>query len=70
MVIMRTLNTLDRSWINAWMEYMERLDAPEQAMFALSVRSQKYKHRELVMTNKKYTEWCLKNQHLNMADKK
>jgi hypothetical protein len=33
------------------------------------VRHEKYKHREVVMTNKKYTEYCLKNQHLFNADK-
>ena len=70
MVIMRALNTLDRSWVNAWMDYLTRLDAPEQALFSNAVRSEKYKNRELVMTNKKYTDWCMQNQHLHAADKK
>jgi hypothetical protein len=70
MVVLRALNTMDRSWINAWMDYMVRLDPAEQALFVHTARSEKYKHRELVMTNKKFTEWCLKNQHLNQADKK
>jgi len=70
MVVIRALNTMDRSWVNAWMDYVTRLDPAEQALFAHSVKSEKYKHRELVMTNKKFTEWCLKNQHLNQADKK
>ena len=70
MLIMRALNTLDRSWINAWMDYMVRLDAPEQAIFVHAAKQPKYKHHELVMTNKKYTEWALKNQHLSQADKK
>ena len=69
MVIMRTLNMLDRTWINAWMDYLVRLDTTEQALFSNSVRSEKYKNRELVMTNKKYTEWALQNQHLHAADK-
>ena len=70
MVIMRTLNTLDRTWINAWMDYVVRLDPQEQAIFSNLVRGEKYKHRELVMTNKKYTDWCLQNQHFYTADKK
>jgi energy-coupling factor transporter ATP-binding protein EcfA2 len=70
MVIMRTLNTLDRTWVNAWMDYLVRLDPIEQALFSHSVRSEKYKHRELVMTNRKYTEWALNNQHMHQADKK
>ena len=69
MVITRTLNVLDRNWINAWMDYMNRLAAPEQALFVQSVRNKKYKNHELVMTNKKYTEWCMANQHLNHTDK-
>jgi hypothetical protein len=69
MVITRTLNVLDRSWINAWMDYLNRLEAPEQALFVQSVRNKKYKNHELVMTNKKYTEWCMANQHLNHTDK-
>jgi len=70
MVIVRTLSTLDRSWMNAWMDYFERLDTEAQAMFALSARRKEYKHNEMVMTNAKYTTWCLNNQHLNAADKK
>lgn len=70
MVIMRTLNTLSRDWVNAWMDYFMRMQPEEQALFVLSARHEKYKHREMVMTNKKYTEWCLKNQHLFAADKK
>ena len=70
MVIMRTLNTLDRTWINAWMDYVVRLNPQEQAIFANSVRNEKYKQHELVMTNKKYTDWCMQNQHFDQADKK
>jgi energy-coupling factor transporter ATP-binding protein EcfA2 len=70
MVVLRTLRLLDRSWVNAWMDYFARLGVAEQAMFALSVRKDKYPQRELVMTNKKYTEWCLANQHIYQADKK
>ncbi len=70
MLVMRTLNTLDRTWINGWMDYMVRLAPQEQALFSNSVRGEKYKHRELVMTNKKYTDWCLQNQHFHATDKK
>ena len=70
MVVMRTLNNLERGWMNAWMDYHERLDAEAQALFSLAVRSEKYKHREMVMTNARYTQWCLANQHIYSADKK
>jgi hypothetical protein len=70
MVVMRTLATLERSWVNAWMDYMVRLDNESQALFALAARNENYKHRELVMTNAKFTQWSLANQHLSTADKK
>jgi len=69
MVVARTMATLDRTWANAWMDYLVRLDPESQGMFVIGVRHEKYKHREVVMTNKKYTEYCLKNQHLFNADK-
>ena len=70
MVVMRTLNNLERGWLNAWMDYHERLDKEAQALFSLAARSEKYKHREMVMTNARYTQWCLANQHIHSADKK
>jgi len=70
MVVYRTLATLDRDWLDAWLDYMGRLDKEAQGMFANGVRSPKYSKQGLVMTNRKFTDWALKNNYLFAADKK
>jgi len=70
MVVYRTLSALDKDWINAWMDYMPRLDTEAQAMFANGVRAPKYSKQSMVMQNKKFTEWAMHNNHLVGADKK
>tara|TARA_R110000824_G_scaffold71382_6_gene182707 strand:- start:1026 stop:2135 length:1110 start_codon:yes stop_codon:yes gene_type:complete len=69
MVVYRSLAMIDRSWINAWMDYMVRLDAEAQGMFANGVRTANYKHQTIVLTNKKFTDWSLANTHMYTADK-
>lgn len=49
---------------------MGRLDKEAQGMFANGVRSPKYSKQGLVMTNRKFTDWALKNNYLFAADKK
>ena len=70
MVVYRTLAALDKDWLNAWMDYLPRLDTEAQAMFANGVRSPKYSKQSMVMTNKKFTAWAMQNNHLYTADKK
>ena len=70
MVVYRTLASLDKEWINAWMDYMPRLDKEAQGMFANGVRAPKYSKQSLVMTNRKFTEWALANNYMFAADKK
>ena len=70
MVVYRTLAALDKDWLNAWMDYLPRLDTEAQALFANGVRAPKYSKQSMVMTNKKFTEWAMKNNHLYSADKK
>jgi hypothetical protein len=69
MVVYRTLSALDKDWINSWMDYLPRLDTEAQAMFANGVRAPKYSKQSMVMTNKKFTVWAMKNNHLYTADK-
>ena len=71
MTVFRTLSKIDRTWTNAWMDYMERLDAQAQGMFVNGVRSPKYNKQQQsdVMTNKKFTSWCSSHMHLFAADK-
>jgi hypothetical protein len=70
MVVYRTLSALEKDWINAWMDYLPRLNPEAQAMFANGVRSAKYSKQSMVMTNKKFTDWAMENSHLYTADKK
>lgn len=69
MTVYRTLATIERSWVDAWMTYMERLDAPVQAYFATSVAKPKYPKADILFTNGKYTKWCRDNNHMFAADK-
>lgn len=70
MVVYRTLATIDRDWVDAWMDYMARLDKEAQGLFANGVRNPKYNKQALVMTNKKFTQWAMANNYMFAADKK
>ena len=70
MVVYRTLATLEKDWIDAWMDYMVRLDKEAQGMFANGVRNPKYAKQSMVMTNKKFTKWAMDNNYLFASDKK
>mgnify|MGYP003631772137 FL=1 len=70
MVVYRTLAGLDKTWVDAWMDYMPRLDKEAQGMFANGVRAPKYSKQSVVMTNKKFTQWAMQNNYMFAADKK
>ena len=69
MTVFRSLAVMDRSWIDAWMDYLVRLDAEAQGLFSNGVRVENYKHQSIVFTNKKFTQWSLDNAHMYTADK-
>ena len=70
MVVYRTLASLERDWVDPWMDYLVRLDKEAQGMFANGVRAPKYSKQSLVMTNKKFTQWAMDNNYMFAADKK
>jgi energy-coupling factor transporter ATP-binding protein EcfA2 len=70
MVVYRTLATIEREWVDAWMDYLNRLDKEAQGLFANGVRTPKYSRQGLVMTNAKFTKWALANNYLFASDKK
>jgi hypothetical protein len=70
MVVYRALSTMDRSWCDAWMDYLGRLDTEAQGLFANGVRAPKYSKQSVVMTNRKFTQWALANNYMFAADKK
>jgi hypothetical protein len=70
MVVYRTLASLEKDWVDAWLDYMVRLDKEAQGMFANGVRAPKYSKQSMVMTNKKFTAWAMQNNYLFAADKR
>lgn len=70
MVVYRTLASMDKEFIDPWMDYMVRLDKEAQGMFANGVRAPKYAHQPTVMTNKKFTQWAMENNYMFASDKK
>ena len=70
MVVHRTLQTIDKTWMDAWMDYMTRCDKETQNMFAMQVRRPTYSRQTEVVTNKKFTKWCMDNNYVLAADKK
>ena len=70
MVVYRTLASIEADWLNAWMDYMPRLDTEAQGMFANGVRAPKYSKQSMVMKNKKFTAWAMQNNYMFAADKR
>ena len=70
MVVYRSLATMERDYIDPWMDYMSRLDKEAQGLFANGVRNPKYNKQAVVMTNKKFTAWAMNNNYMFAADRK
>ena len=69
MVVYKALASIDATWVEQWVTYMERLDASAQGLFVNGVRSDKFNRKTEVMGNKAFGSWCVKHQHLFTADK-
>ena len=71
MVVFRSLSTVERDWMDAWMTYMLRLGTEFQSLFANGVRSSKYNKakQSMVMQNKQFTQWAIDNNYMFAADK-
>lgn len=70
MVVYRSLATMSADWVDQWMTYLGRLDASAQGLFGGQVTRDTYAHRKVIMTNKKFTDWAMANNHMFAADKK
>ena len=70
MVVYRSLASMEKDWINAWMDYMPRLNKEAQGMFVNGARNPKYSRIDVVMSNAKFTEWAIDNTFMFTADKK
>ncbi len=71
MVVFRTLGSIERSWVPAWMTYLSRLDKEAQGLFVNGIRAEKFDHkrREAVVQDAKYGEWAMQNSYMFAADK-
>jgi len=70
MVVYRTIMTIDKTWVSAWMDYMARLDSEAQAMFANSMlQTDDPAKQKSVMATEKFRNWAMKNNHIYTADK-
>lgn len=70
MVIDRALGSIERDWMDAWMDYLVRLDREAQGMFVNTVRGKNYAKQNIVLTNKKFTDWAMKNNDMFTANKR
>lgn len=68
MVVFRTLTSIDRDWIGAWMKYLPRLSAEGQSLFCNGVRAEGYGKAALVLNTKTWQQWAYSNSHLFAAD--
>ena len=69
MVVFRALATVEAKWLDNWMIYLNRLDAEAQGLFVNGVRAPGYAKQGMVMVNKSFTNWVMKNQYLFGTDK-
>lgn len=69
MVVFRALSSMSPDFVSPWMEYLDRLDAEAQGLFANGVRHDKYSHRSTVMTAKPFTKWAANKAYLFSADR-
>lgn len=69
MVVYRSLMTLDNTWVDAWMDYMDRLDPEAQGLFVKNAMRPNSKVIDVLKYNKKFSKWALENNYLlNQTD--
>jgi hypothetical protein len=68
MVVFRTLGSITQDWVDQWMVYLSRLDIEAQGMFVNGARSNKYPKRDIVMSNRMFTQWAVQNGYLYSAE--
>ena len=68
LVVYRTLTSIDKTWVNQWLTYMERLPKDLQSMFVNGARVDTYAKRDIVFKNKKFTDWCVANSWITAGE--
>jgi hypothetical protein len=69
-VVFRVLQTIEASWADAWLTYMDRLPNEAKAVFVNNVRSKSYSNerRTAVFNSAGFTTYIYANGHLFGAD--
>ena len=70
MVVYRALATMERSWVKAWMTYLNRIDKEAQGLFVNGVRATGYSKQGIVVQTKEFQDWCLANNYIFSHDTK
>ncbi len=52
MVVYRALATIERTWVDPWLTYMNRLSKEAQGLFVNGVRAPKYSRRDYVVQHR------------------
>lgn len=68
MVVFRTLSSIERDWVDAWVTYVRRMSDEVIGVFINGVRTPKYSRADVVMTNKRFTDLVRDRAYLFTAD--
>jgi hypothetical protein len=68
MIVYRTLAIIERDWVQAWMDYLNRLPAEAAGLFVNGVRVKGYGKQGMMMTHAAFTTFARANSHLFAAD--
>jgi len=70
MVINRTLQNIERDWVDAWMDYLPRLPRSAWANFLNGIKAKDHPKQAVVMNNQKFQRFANENIHMFTADKR
>jgi len=68
LVIYRTLQTIERDWVDSWMTYVQRLGKEAQGMFGKTVCHKDYGRRKQVVNTTSFMTWARANNYMYEED--
>lgn len=70
MVVYRTLQNIEREWVDAWLEYLARLPTSAMAYFLNGIKAKDHPRQAIVMNNINFQKLAHENAHMFAADKR
>lgn len=70
MVVYRTLQNIERDWVDAWLEYMARLPTSARSYFLNGIKAKDHPRQAIVMNNINFQKLAHENAHMFSADKR